>query len=239
MWIGMKKPVEFKWKHYQPEMILLTVSWYLRYNLSFRDLVEMMEERGLSIAHTTIMRWVHQYGPELDERVRRHLKSTNDSWKVDETYIKVKGQWMYLYRAVDSKGITIDFYLNKTRNKQAAKRFLKKALAFSYVSRPRVITVDKNPVYPVAIQELKEEKRMPEGIQIRQVRYLNNLVEQDHRFIKKRVHSMLGLKSFRTASWIISGIEAMHMIKKEQIDLRNQSVQNQQEFIHQLFGLAA
>ena len=159
--IGMKKSVEFKWKHYQPEIILLTVRWYLRYNLSFRDVVEMMEERGLSIAHTTIMRWVHQYGPELDERVRRHLKLTNDSWQVDGTYLKVKGQWMYLYRAVDSEGNTIDFYLSKTRDQRAAKRFLKKALAFSYASRPRVINVDKNPAYPVAIQELKREKHMP------------------------------------------------------------------------------
>ena len=108
----------FKWKHYQPDIILLTVRWYLRYNLSFRDLVEMMEERGLSITHTTIMRWVHQYGPELDKRIRRHLKQTNDPWRVDETYIKVKGQWMYLYRAVDSKGNTIDFYLSKTRDKR-------------------------------------------------------------------------------------------------------------------------
>ncbi|MBZ5753793.1 IS6 family transposase, partial [Metabacillus rhizolycopersici] len=110
----MKKPVEFKWKHYQPDIILLTGRWYLRYSLSFRDLVEMMKERGLSMAHTTIMRWVHQYVPELDERVRRHLKTTNDSWRVDETYVKVKGQWMYLYRAVDSEGNTIDFYLSKT-----------------------------------------------------------------------------------------------------------------------------
>jgi transposase, IS6 family len=136
----MEKKNLFKWKHYQPDLILLTVRWYLRYNPSFRDLVEIMEERGLSIAHTTIMRWVHQYGPELDKRVRRYLKTTNDSWRVDETYVKVKGQWMYLYRAVDSEGNTIDFYLSKTRNKQAAKRFLKKALAFSHVSKPRVIT---------------------------------------------------------------------------------------------------
>ncbi|WP_133059579.1 DDE-type integrase/transposase/recombinase, partial [Bacillus mycoides] len=104
---------------------------------------------------------------------------------------------------------------------------------------PRVITVDKNPAYPVAIQALKEEKHMPEGIKIRQVRYLNNIVEQDHRFIKKRVRPMLGLKSFKTATSILSGVEAMHMIKKEQIDLRDQSVQNQKEFIHQLFGLTA
>ncbi|MED1042825.1 IS6 family transposase, partial [Bacillus mycoides] len=104
----MEKENLFKWKHYQPDIILLTVRWYLRYNLSFRDLVEMMEERGLSISHTTIMRWVHQYGPELDKRIRRYLKQINGSWRVDETYIKVKGQWMYLYRAVDSNGNTID-----------------------------------------------------------------------------------------------------------------------------------
>jgi transposase, IS6 family len=134
MCIGMKKPVEFKWKHYQPEIILLTVRWYLRYNLSFRDLVEMMEERSLSIAHTTIMRWVHQYSLELDKRIRRHLKQTNDSWRVDETFVKVKGKWMYLYRAVDSERNTIDFYLSKTGDHKAAKRFLKKALRSFHVS---------------------------------------------------------------------------------------------------------
>ncbi len=98
----MTKPVDFKWKHYEMEMILLAVRWYPRYSLSYRDLVEMMEERGLSIAHATIMRWVHRYGLDLDKRVRRHLKKINDSWHVDETYIKVKGNWMYSYRAVDS-----------------------------------------------------------------------------------------------------------------------------------------
>ncbi|SMF75125.1 Transposase (or an inactivated derivative) [Priestia filamentosa] len=186
----MEKQNLFKWKYYQPDMVLLTVRWYLRFNLSFRDLVEMMEERGLFIAHTTIMRWVHQYGPELDERVRRHIETTNDSWGVIETYVKVKGQWMYLYRAVDSEGNTIDFHLSESRDKQAAKRFFKKALAASHICKPRVITIDKNTAYPVAIQKLKKEKRMPEGIQIRQVRYLNNIEEQDHRFIKKRVRSM-------------------------------------------------
>ncbi|NSW39550.1 IS6 family transposase [Bacillus sp. Xin1] len=235
----MKKENLFKWKHYQPDIILLTVRWYLRYNLSFRDLVEMMEERGLFIAHTTIMRWVHQYGPELDGRVRRHLKTTNDSWRVDETYVKVKGQWVYLYRAVDSDGNTIDFYLSESRDKQAANRFFKKALAAFHICKPSVITVDKNPAYPVAIQELKEEKRMPEGVQIRQVRYLNNIVEQDHRFIKKRVRTMLGLKSFCTATYILSGIEAMHMMKKGQTLQGEKSVRNQVNLIHQLFGLPA
>jgi transposase-like protein len=187
----MEKQNLFKWKHYQPEMILLTVRWYLRYNLSFRNLVEMMEERGLSMAHTTIMRWVHQYGPELDARVRSHLKLTNDSWRVDETYIKVKGQWMYLYRAVDSEGNSIDFYLSKTRDKQAAKCFFKKALRSVHVSKPRVMTVDKNLAYPIAIEQLKKEKSIPDGMQVRQQKYLNNIVEQDHSFIKKRIRSML------------------------------------------------
>ena len=117
-----------------------------------------MEERGLSMAYTTIMRWVHQDGPELDKRVRRHLKPTNDSWRVDETYIKVKDQWMYLYRAVDSEGNTIDFHLSKTRDKKSAKRFFKKALRSFHVSKPRVITVDKNPAYPIAVEELRKEK---------------------------------------------------------------------------------
>ncbi|PEM35305.1 IS6 family transposase [Bacillus pseudomycoides] len=235
----MEKENIFKWKHYQPDIILLTVRWYLRYNLSFRDLVEMMEERSLSVAHTTIMRWVHQYGPEFDKRIRRHLKQTNSSWRVDETYIKVKGQWMYLYRAVDSEGNTIDFYLSKSRNHKAAKRFFKKALRSFHVSQPRVITIDKNPAYPVAIEELKNEKKMPVGIQIREVKYLNNIVEQDHQFIKKRVRSMLGFKSFRTATYILSGIEAMHMMKKNQLHQEVKSAQNQKEFIHQMFGLIA
>jgi len=160
-----------------------------------------------------------------------------DSWRVDETYVKVKGQWMYLYRAVDSKGNTIDFHLSKTRDHRAAKRFFKKALQSFHISKPRVITVDKNPAYPIAIEELKTEKKMPVGIQIRQVKYLNNIVEQDHRFIKKRVRSMLGLKSFRTAKSILSGIEAMHIIKKGQLILRDKSVQNEVKFIHQLFGM--
>lgn len=181
---------------------------------------------------------VIKYGPELDERVRRHLKTTNDSWRVDETYIKVKGQWMYLYRAVDSEGNTIDFYLSETRDTKAAKRFFKKALRSFHVSKPRVITVDKNPAYPIAIEQLKKEKSIPDGMQLRQQKYLNNIVEKDHRFIKKRVHSMLGLKSLRTATLILSGIEAMHMMKKRQLHQRVKSAQNEAKFIHKLFGLA-
>ena len=128
-------------------------------------------------------------------------------------------------------------HLSKTRDQKAAKRFFKKALWSFYVSKPHVITVDKNPAYPTAIEQLKKEKSIPDGMQLRQQKYLNNIVEQDHRFIKKCVSSMLGFKSFKTATFILRGVEAMHMIKKGQVDLRNQSVQNQKEFIHQVLGL--
>lgn len=146
---------------------------------------------------------------------------------------------MYLYRSVDSEGNTIDFYLVKTRDHKAAKRFFKKALQPLHVSNPRVITIGKNPAYLIAIEELKKEKKMPVGIQIRQVKYLNNIVEQDHRFIKKRVRSMLGSKSYETATSILSGIESMHMIKKKQIHQGIKSDQNEIKFIHRLFGLTA
>ncbi|PGW46200.1 IS6 family transposase [Bacillus thuringiensis] len=224
-----------KWKHYQPDIIVLTVRWYLRYNLSLRDLVEIMEERGLFLAHTTIMRWVHQYGPELNERIRTHLKPTNDSWRVDETYIKIKGEKMYLYRAIDSEGNTIDYYLSRKRDAKAAKRFLKKAMASCHATKPRSITADGDKAYPVAMRELKEEKCIP----LRVKKYLNNLIEQEHRFIKKRIRNMLGLKAFPTAIKMITRIEAMHMIKKGQTLQGEKSVQKQIYLINELFGLTA
>ncbi|MDY7965271.1 IS6 family transposase [Bacillus thuringiensis] len=235
----MEKENIFKWKHYQPDIIVLTVRWYLRYNLSLRDLVEMMEERGLSLVHTTIMRWVHQYGPALNERIRKHLKSTNDSWRVDETYIKIKGEKMYLYRAIDSEGNTIDFYLSTKRDAQAAKRFLKKALASCHATKPRIISADGDKAYPVAIRELKEDKHISVSLPLRVKKYLNNIIEQDHRFIKKRIRNMLGLKSLHTATKMIAGIEAMHMIKKGQTLQGGKSVQRQIYLIHEIFGLTA
>src|SRR3984893_10658119 len=162
----------FKWKHYEAEIILLTVKWYLRYSLSYRDLTEIMSERGLDIAPSTIMRWVHQYGPELEKRVRPFLKSTNDSYRVDETYIKVNGQWKYLYRGVDSEGNTSDFMLSEHRNIHAAKRFFKKVLSSPHNQSPRVITVDKNPSYPPAIKKLMKEKSLSKETLIRQTKYL-------------------------------------------------------------------
>ena len=218
---------------------MLTVRWYLKYSLSYRDLVEMMKERGLGMAHTTIMRWVHQFTPELDKRIRPYLKPTNDSFRTDETYIKVKGQWKYLYRAVDSTGNTIDFMLSENRDASAAKRFFKKALTSPHNQLPRVITVDKNPAYPTAVQQLKDEKAMNQETLLRQQKYLNNNIEQDHRFIKKVIKPMLGFKSFSTAEKTIAGIEAMHMIKKGQVECSHSSVLSAVELINKVFGLTA
>jgi IS6 family transposase len=189
----------FKWRHFQAEIILLCVRGYLRYPLSYLDLEEMMCERGLLIDHTTIYRWVKCYAPEMEIRCRPHLKTTNDSWRVDETYIKVKKVWMYLYRAVDSQGNTLEFLLSPRRDTEAAKRFFSKALAAPHNSPPRVITVDKNAAYPKAFKELKAEGIMSASCELRQSKYLNNLVEQDHRFIKRLVKLEMGFFSSETA----------------------------------------
>jgi transposase, IS6 family len=160
-----------------------------------------------------------------------------NSWKVDEIYIKVKGEWKYLYRAVDSDGNTIDFMLSAKRNRKAAKRFFKKALSSNHNQIPREITVDKNPAYPPAIDELKNNKILPKNVGIRQIKYLNNIIEQDHRSIKRIVNPMLGFQSFRSADKTLKGIEAMNMIKKRQINDLNYSVLNEVKYINQLFGI--
>jgi len=230
----------FKWRHYEASIILLCVRWYLRYALSYRDLAEMMSERGLLVVHTTIFRWVQDNAPEIDKRSRPHLKKSNDSWRVDETYIKVRGKWMYLYRAVDSSGQTLDFLLNETRSTRAAKRFFKKMLGSPHVSTPRVINVDQNAAYPGAIQDLKQARLLPDSCQHRPVKYLNNIVEQDHRFVKRRVKPGLGFHSYPTAWRTIQGYEMMNMIRKGQIQgVDKTNIQAQNQFLNDLFGLAA
>jgi len=227
----------FKWKHYEGEIILLNVRWYLKYPLSYRNLEEMMAERGIQVDHTTIMRLVHQYLSEIEKKIRRHLRPTNDSWRVDETYIIVKGEWKYLYRAADSDGNTIDFMLSTKRNRKTAKRFFKKALGSNHNQMPRIITVDKNASYPIAIDELKNEKKLSKNIEIRQVTYLNNIVEQDHRSVKRIITSMLGFRSFRSASKTLKGIEAMNMVKKRQVNNLNYSGLSEVKYINQLFEI--
>src|SRR5829696_7257557 len=147
----------FKWRQTEPQLILCAVRWYLRYSLSLRDVEELLEERCLHVDHTTVWRWVQRYGPELDRRLRRHLKPTNGSWRVDETYVKVKGRWCYLYRAIDSTGATIDFLLSALRDGDAAKRLFRQALSHSSHPQPRVINTDLAPIYGSAIADIKKE----------------------------------------------------------------------------------
>src|SRR5580693_2620231 len=141
----------FKSRQFEPEVILLAIGCYLRFSLSYRDVEELLAERGLSVDHVTVWRWVQRYAPELERRLRRHLKPTNDSWRVDEMYVRMKGKWVYLYRAVDSSGATIDFLLSAKRDAVTAQRFLAKALSGENHSAPRVINSDKQAAYPPAI----------------------------------------------------------------------------------------
>src|SRR4051812_9863870 len=174
----------------------------------------MLREQGWSVDHTSLFRWVQRYGPELAQRCRAFLKPTNRSYRVDETYIKVKGKDRYLYRAVDSTGQTIDFLLTAKRDSAAAKRFFRKALSSPGNPVPRVINVDKDRAYPAAVAALKTEGTLPRRVRLRQCKYLNNIVEQDHRFVKKRTWLAKGYGSFQTAWRTLQGIEAMHMIRK-------------------------
>jgi transposase, IS6 family len=204
----MNSKSPFKWRHFLPEIIRLNVRWYLRYPLSYRNLEEMMRERGLSVVHTTIYRWVMIYSPQINKRCQKHLRSTNDSWKVDETYIKVNGESKYLYRAIDSEGQTIDFLLTAKRDGAAAKRFLSKALNQGHSDAVRVINTDKAKAYPKAIEELKESELLPKAVKHRAVKYLNNLIEQDHRYTKLRVITSQNLRNFWSAYRTIAGYES-------------------------------
>lgn len=230
----------FKWRHYQAEIILRCVRWYCSYPLSYRQVAEMVNERGLDVHHVTVFRWVQEYAPEIDKRCRPYLRSTNDSWRVDETYIEVKGKPKYLYRAVDSKGNTLDFLLTAKRDAQAAKRFFLKTLAAFHTQIPRVITVDKNAAYPKAIDELKAKKELPAKVELRQKKYLNNIVEQDHRGIKRLVKPGMGFGSFNTARRTIKGYEIMNMMRKGQIEkVEKGAVRERAKFIAEIFGVAA
>jgi transposase, IS6 family len=250
----------FKWRHFEAEIILLCVRWYLRYALSYRDLEEMMLERGLQVDHTTIYRWVQRYAPELEKRCRPHLKACNDSWRVDETYIKIKKVWVYLYRAVDSQGNTLEFLLSPTRDADAAKCFFLKALRSSARSAsgacpmdeaetasslsvacqsvPRVINVDKNAASPKAIADLKAAGILPDHVELRQIKYLNNMVEQDHRFIKRLTKPGMGFFSFETAWRTLQGFEVMNMIRKGQVQgVTKGDVGGQMTLVATLFGV--
>ncbi len=228
----------FKWKHFESEIIILCIRWYLKYPLSYRMLVEMMQERGLNLTHTTIMRWVHQYSPIISEKVRKHFKPTNDSWRMDETYLKIKGRNAYLYRAVDSEGKTIDFFVSEYRDKDAAKKFFKKALKATHNQQPRVITTDKYAATEVAIHEMIYNGTISVKTTLRKNKYLNNIIEQDHRFIKRKIKPMLGFDSFGTAEKTICGIEIMNMIRKGQVE-EIQCALSEVKFLNKIMKISA
>ncbi|KAB0266808.1 IS6 family transposase [Microvirga brassicacearum] len=211
----------FKGRHFDRSVILLCVRWYLAYGLSLRNLEEMMAERGISVDHATVHRWVLRYSPELLERFNRRKRAVSRNWHVDETYIKVRGQWKYLYRAVDSNGDTVEFWFSTRRDLAAAKRFLTRALTRH--GRPERIVIDGSQTNREAILSVdttdrlqNRSRRRLKPIRIRQSRYLNNRIEQDHRRIKRRVRPMLGFQSVHSARVILGGIEMVHMMRKQQ-----------------------
>jgi IS6 family transposase len=212
---------DFKWRHFQGDIILGCVRWYCKYGISYRDLEEMMLERGIEVDHTTIHRWVIKDAPELEKRLRWYsMPRLGYSLRVDETYIKVKGKWVYLYRAIDKRGHTLDFYLSPTRNKDAAKRFLGKAFRkLKEWEKPHTINTDKAGCYVGAIKELKDEGICPPDLEHRQVKFFNNLIESDHGKLKRLIKPTLGFKSMKTAYATLKGFEVMRMFKKGQMDI--------------------
>jgi len=254
----------FSGRHFDPSIIILCVRWYITYKLSYRDLRDMMAERGVDLAHTTIpdcvktqtsaktgdknhsarlknslqvkyellfltcvlseqfshsliLRWVQRYVPEFEKKWNLYTRPVGLSWRVDETYIRVKGEWKYLYRAVDYQGNTVDFLLSEHRDIAAAKRFFTQAIEKH--AAPEKITLDGYAASHTVVDELKKSAILPMNVCVRTSKYLNNLIEQDHRRVKQRVYSMLGFKRFGNAAITISGIELAHKIKKGQFDI--------------------
>jgi IS6 family transposase len=230
----------FKGRHFASEVILWALRWYLAFPISYRDLASMLSDRGVAVDHTTLFRWIQAYARTLEKRIRRHLLPCTGSWRVDETYIKVKGVWSYLYRAVDSLGQTIDFLLSGRRDAAAAKRFFRKALAQPHTVNPRTITVDRNPAYPKAAAEMKRTGDLWRFSRLRQCKYLNKIVEQDHRRIKRLVRPGLGFGSLPTARRTLAGYEAMAMIRKGQVHgIGGHDMAAQAAFVAGLFKVAA
>ncbi|MEO5969965.1 MAG: IS6 family transposase [Bdellovibrionia bacterium] len=208
--------------HFESEIILQCVRWYLSYPLSYRNLEEMMLERGIEVDHSTVNRWVLKYTPELEKSFRKYKRPTGSSWRLDETYIRLKGKWAYLYRAVDKCGETIDFLLTAKRDWKAAKRFLKKAIRNN--GEPEKINIDKSGANTAGINAINKEAGSK--FEIRQCKYLNNIVEQDHRRIKRKIDPMMGFGSFNSAKITLAGIETIAMLKKNQSDVMPLFVRN-------------
>ncbi|TFG60703.1 MAG: IS6 family transposase [Nitrospirales bacterium] len=224
--------ISFKGRHFQRDMILQSVRWYLAYALSHRDIEEMMAERGFSVDHSTIHRWVLHYSLQLEAAFRQKKNRVGKRWRMDETYIKVKGHWKYNYRAVDKQGQTIDFLLTATRDTKAALRFLKNAI--EQHGTPSLVNIDQSGANTAGFKQVNRE--MKKRIKIRQCQYLYNIIEQDHRRIKRKTRPMLGFKNFHAAQRTLAGIEVMAMIKKGQMKIR---AGDERTFAEMFYALAA
>jgi transposase-like protein len=208
-------------RRYTPEVIELCVRWYVTYRLSYRDISAMMAERDISVSHTTILRWVQRYVPEFERRWARFARPINSSWRVDETSVPVQGRWNYLYRAVDRNGKSVHSLLSQDRTIDSAQEFFRQAVGVAG-SWPEKVNLDGNIASRRALQLLGNEDPRWQSITIRTRRYLNNIIEQDHRAIKRKCASMLSLKSFRTAAVTFSGVELAHRIHKRQFGIAYQ-----------------
>jgi len=204
--------LNFKGMRFPIDVILVCIRWYAAYPLSYRHLEQMMEERGVSVDHSSINRWAIRFLPLIEKMARKYKRPVGSSWRMDETYIKVKGVWKYLYRAVDKEGKTVDFLPTAKRDMAAAKRFFDKAMGAN--GDPEKVAMDKSGANKAAIDMVNAGRDVP--IVVRQVKYLNNVIEQDHRAIKRVTRPMLNFKSFRSAARVLAGIELMHMIHKGQ-----------------------
>jgi putative transposase len=224
--------LNFKGMRFPIDVILVCIRWYVAYPLSYRHIEEMMEERGVSVDHSSINRWAIRFLPHIEKVARKHKRPVGCSWRMDETYIKVKGEWKYLYRAVDKQGKTVDFLLTAKRDIAAAKRFFDKAIAAN--GSPDKVAMDKSGANKAAMAEINAGRSVP--VTVRQVKYLNNIVEQDHRAIKRMTRPMLGFKSFRSAANVLAGVELMHMIRKGQFAVAGTAVTS---FADQFYALAA
>ena len=213
------------------DIILVCIRWYAAYPLSYRNLEEMMHERGVFVDHSSISRWAIRFLPLLEKIFRKRKRQVGGSWRMDEAYIKVKGVWKYLYRAVDKEGKTIDFLLTAKRDKAAAMRFFEKAIHDN--GTPEKVSMDKSGANKSAIDQIIEDKEI--SVIVRQVKYLNNIVEQDHRAVKRITKPMLGFKSFHAAKNVLAGIELMHMIRKGQLNIVGVS---ELSFADQFYALA-
>ena len=210
----------FAYRKFQDHIIIMAVRWYCRYGISYRDLEEMLQERGLKVDHSTLNRWVISYAEKFASKLNKHRKNRyNKTWYTDETYIKVKGKWCYLYRAINKQGETIDFYLSQHRDTDSARHFLHKSLKkLGELEKPKTINTDKYSTYPGAIKDLKKEGLLAKDVEHRKVRYLNNRIESDHGKLKRLIKPTLGFKALYSARATITGFELMRMFKKGQFE---------------------